>query len=188
MIHWESQLERDAVFLFEFSPGVTAYREQPFTTYYALDGKTRRYTPDFELTLSTGELLVIEVKPAAKLKDPDMAKRFARIRDHFASNDRPYRILTDTEIRQSALLENLKIILRHRRAALTSFERRRTVELLPNATTFSFATAARLLGSDGVVWGLICEGLLRCDLTQLVNDGTVLHIAREGASHDQLLF
>ena len=34
MIHWESLLERDAIMLFEFSPGVASYREQPFSTYF----------------------------------------------------------------------------------------------------------------------------------------------------------
>lgn len=126
MIHWESQLERDAVFLFEFSPGVVMYREQPLTTHYMLDGKTRRYTPDFELTLSSGEVILIEIKPAEKLLDPDENRRFKRIHEHFANSAQPFRILTDREIRQSdALLENLRLLMRHRREALSAFECRR---------------------------------------------------------------
>lgn len=125
MIHWESQLERDAVFLFEFSPGVSTYREQPLTTYYTLDGKTRRYTPDFELTLNTGEVILIEIKPAEKLLEPTEGRRLARISEHFASNGQAFRILTDKEIRQEVLLNNLRLLLRHRHEPLTHFERRR---------------------------------------------------------------
>ena len=125
MIHWESQLERDAVLLFEFSTGVLVYREQPLTTYYTLKGKTRRYTPDFELTLASGEVRLIEVKPAEKLLGSKEHLRFERITEHFIEQGRSFKILTDHEIRQSALLENLRLMMRHRGQILSPLARRR---------------------------------------------------------------
>jgi len=126
MIHWESQLERDAVYLFEFSSGVSAYREQPLTTHYPIDGKSRRYTPDFEITFCTGEVTLIEIKPEEKLLDPKEQRRFEHIHEHFARNAQPFRIMTDREIRQSEnLLENLRFLMRHRGEVLSAFACRR---------------------------------------------------------------
>lgn len=188
MIHWESQLERDAVLLFEFSNGVIAYREQPLTTYYTLNGKTRRYTPDFELTLSTGEVVLIEIKPAAKLLDLDESLRFKRIQEHFTGNGRPFRILTDREIRRPALLENLRLLMRNRRGSISPFERRRFVERFAGISAVPFANALALLEDAGVVWSLIAEGVLTCDLTKEVNEQTILRVVAKENKNEKLFF
>lgn len=187
MIHWESQLERDAVYLFEFSPGVAAFREQPLTTYYTLDGKTRRYTPDFEIISGTGEAVLIEIKPAAKLRDPAESHRFSRIKDHFASHGRAFRILTDREIRQPVLLDNLRLLMRSRRTPASSFERRCFAEQFLGLPAISFANASALLG-DVVVWRLIGEGILSCDLSQHVNEQTMLCVVATGDTNEKLFF
>lgn len=188
MIHWESQLERDAVYLFEFSPGVAAFREQPLTTYYTLDGKTRRYTPDFEIISRAGEAVLIEIKPAAKLLDPDESDRFRRIEEHFASHGRAFRILTDREIRQPVLLENLRLLMRNRRAPASPFERRCIIELFAGKPAISFANAAAPLGGVHAVWRLIGEGILSCDLSQHVNEQTVLCVVATGELNEKLFF
>src|SRR6187431_3715186 len=68
-IAWESQLEQKACYVFEFSREITKYQEQPLNIYYRLNGEFLRYTPDFELTLVSGELVYVEIKPAAKLQN-----------------------------------------------------------------------------------------------------------------------
>ncbi|WP_051180261.1 TnsA endonuclease N-terminal domain-containing protein [Caballeronia insecticola] len=70
-VAFESLIERDALLLFEFSRGVVSYREQPYSIYYSFEEKTRKYTPDFELTLASGAVLLIEVKPEEKALAPD---------------------------------------------------------------------------------------------------------------------
>jgi hypothetical protein len=124
-VHWESQLERDAVLLFEFSTGVKTYREQPITTYYALDGKTRRYTPDFEITLVSGQVILIEIKPEERLNSADERHRFNRITEHFAEQGRLFVVFTERDIRHPILLENLRLLFRHRCTPWSAFERRR---------------------------------------------------------------
>lgn len=188
MIHWESQLERDAVYLFEFSPGVVTYREQPLTTYYTLDGKTRRYTPDFELSLSTGEVILVEIKPSEKLRDPDERRRFERIREHFADIGKPFQILTDVEIRQPALLENLRMVARHRVTSLSHLERQTFRRTLAKQKAITFQDAVGLLADVTIVWRLIGECLLSCDLTQLVSRQTILCVVMSENSNDKLFF
>lgn len=188
MIHWESQLERDAVYLFEFSPGVVAFREQPLTTYYTLDGKTRRYTPDFEVILGAGEAVLIEIKPASKLLDPHESRRFRRIKEHFADHGRAFRLLTDREIQQPVLLENLRLLMRSRRTPPSPFERRCFVEQFLGLPAISFENASVLIGDVAAVWRLIAEGILSCDLSQHVNEKTLLGVVDTGDSNEKLFF
>jgi len=65
-VAFESLIERDALILFEFSRGIVNFREQPYSIYYPFEGRSRKYTPDFELTLASGAVLLIEVKPEEK--------------------------------------------------------------------------------------------------------------------------
>jgi len=48
MVHHEGLLELEAIYLFECSPCIIRYREQPVTIHYPDEAKLRRYTPDFE--------------------------------------------------------------------------------------------------------------------------------------------
>lgn len=105
LIAWESQLERDAILLLEFSPGVLRYREQPERVHFQLDGDAALYIPDFELELADGQMMHVEVKPAAKLEKPDIALRFEAIARHYARIGRGLRILTEAHIRRTPLLQ-----------------------------------------------------------------------------------
>ena len=78
MVHHEGLLELDAIYLFEASPQIVRYREQPVTIKYPDGARLRRYTPDFELVLTTGEVVLIEVKPMRSLKDDEVTRCPAR--------------------------------------------------------------------------------------------------------------
>jgi hypothetical protein len=64
MIHHEGLLELDAIYIFETSPRIVRYREQMPAIRYADGARLRRYTPDFEVVLDTGETITVEVKAA----------------------------------------------------------------------------------------------------------------------------
>ena len=125
MIHWESLLERDAVFLFEFSSGVRQFREQPLTITYALEGKPRRYTPDFELILSDGSVELVEVKPKEKLLLPENSLRFTAITRHLSLQGWPLIFLTEESVRRPVLLDQLRQLFRYRQPVFSATERRR---------------------------------------------------------------
>jgi hypothetical protein len=46
-VWWESQIERDYIYLLEIDTDVISYKSQPFFLNYMKEGKTRKYTPDF---------------------------------------------------------------------------------------------------------------------------------------------
>lgn len=61
-ISFESKLERDFYFLFDYLPQIKIFDDQPLTIEYEFQGKDRSYTPDFLLTLNDGSHILGEVK------------------------------------------------------------------------------------------------------------------------------
>ena len=63
LVSYESKLERDFLYLFEFENIVLKIVEQPTIIQYENNGKVCRYTPDFYLKTPTGRNdIIIEVK------------------------------------------------------------------------------------------------------------------------------
>ncbi|RXZ36082.1 hypothetical protein D9O50_05860 [Oxalobacteraceae bacterium CAVE-383] len=180
MIHWESQLERDTVLLLEFSPGVIRYREQPFKIHIVLDGKTSRYTPDFEVIRANGEIEIIEVKPSQIYADKHEMKRFAQIKKYFNDQGSEFRIVTEKEIRNEWLLENLKILKRFRRGALSNVQRKILLEKAQGISEIQFGRAQQIFTDCGEVWSLLADGILQTDLSREVLPTTTLKINYEG--------
>jgi hypothetical protein len=187
-IHWESQLERDAVYLFEYSPGVVRYREQPFTCWYVHGDKTRRYTVDFEVEFSDGTIVYFEIKPAEKLLKPDYQEKFKAIQQHFNNNGLVFRILTDKEIRQPVLLDNFKLLGRHGSSRLNAYQRRIMCAKLSKLPLLSFSAIADYLKGKCRVWRLIHDRILLCDLRVPVTENTVFTINMEDCDDDALYF
>jgi hypothetical protein len=188
MVHWESLLERDAAMLFEFSPGVSSFREQPHTYFYTVNGRMRRYTPDFELTLTNGEVWLVEVKPAIRFRQPEEAARFARIAEYFGSQGINFRILTDETIRQPVLLSNLRMLCRYRESALTSHERRRLGDRIRLITNTEFSNVAAALGTESQVWRLIDQRIFDIDLRTVIESNTVLSVRFSEDGNEKLYF
>ena len=74
---WESQIERDFIYLLEFDSEVLSYQEQPLRIQYVRDGRVHKYTPDF-LVKRANRRQIIEVKPERKAQSEE-SKAFFRI-------------------------------------------------------------------------------------------------------------
>lgn len=69
LIAYESKLERDFLYLFEFENYILDIVEQPMSIHYKIGNSTRKYTPDFFLKTPVGHNnLIIEVKYHDDLK------------------------------------------------------------------------------------------------------------------------
>ena len=181
MVHYEALLEHDAFCLFEASPAIAGYREQPCSILYPDGPELRKYTPDVELTLVSGEQVLVEIKPALTAKRPDMAHKLACIGDFFDRNGKSFVVLTDDVIRQQPRLKN--IIWIHQMAkkiridpsqvnsAMTAFRQH-----LP----ISVKEAAELLEPTGCdPCSLLLIGALFLNLDEPVSPSTVLYLAEE---------
>ncbi|MVF14233.1 hypothetical protein FT643_19025 [Ketobacter sp. MCCC 1A13808] len=178
-IAWESQLEKRACLLFEFSSGVLSYREQPITIFYPCEGKMRKYTPDFELLLTTKQRVFVEVKPASKLKDQELIKRLRNISAFWMQHDCHFIVITDEELNQPVRQHNLSFLRPHLKPACNR-------ELVDAATKWLLqnqdATVQGLsefTGSLNKVYSLIAQGHIAIDLDKPISLETQLSTLKD---------
>ncbi len=111
----ESCLEYDACFHFEFANQVTAFKEQPLGFKYECNGKLHSYTPDFLVRMNTGEEIFYEVKPYNKTLSNEFQVTFSAIQSASLDLGKKLELITDKQIRQAPLLNNLKLLHRYQR-------------------------------------------------------------------------
>lgn len=162
-VRCESPLERDAVYHFEFSPGVVAYREQPEVISYWNGNAFRQYYPDFLLELVGGTQVRIEVKPAAKLEKPALAEKYRHIARHYQERGQAFRVVTEHQVRTEPLLGNLRQLRRFRQKPANIFEIISTLPELRAGIFLPFAVVEARIGRHTLL-AMIAHGVLRCDL------------------------
>lgn len=184
MVAWESPLERDAILLFEYSPGVASYEEQPELILYPDGDEVRRYFPDFEITTTSGIKLHIEVKNSRKLSIPKTAAKYRTIAAHYQSEGRHYRILTEREIRREPLFSNLKRLIQyHHSGELLDTALDHVTRKLRNGT---LQMSALELDTPSI-WRLLAHGHLRCDLKSPIKASSLMWLV-EGGGDDTVYF
>lgn len=185
MIHCEGLLELDAALLFEASPKVHQFREQPDHIAYADGDRIRRYTPDFELLLESGETVWIEVKPTRSMLDKKVHHKLSMVAAHMERQGKPFVILTEEDLRLEPRQSNIKkVINRARRSAVNVSHAlialRRCAEQLPAPMC---RTEVLLSKFNLEPYGLLLAGVLTCDLSAPLSSDTLIHLA-EGANHE----
>lgn len=181
MVHHEGLLELDAIYLFEASPQIVRYREQPVTIKYPDGARLRRYTPDFELVLTTGEVVLIEVKPVRSLKDEEVRHKLDCIAAHLKRSAQIFVVLTDEIIRQEPYLSNLRWVYHQAPRVFPSVEAG-TIAVRRHRHRFPLpiSVAATLFGECGVdPYSLLLAGHLRCELGQEISQDTQITLATE---------
>lgn len=177
MVAWESLLERDAILLIEFSPGVLLYQEQPTLVQYADGTRIRDYYPDFELSLVNGKRVHIEVKTAYQLSKPEIAAKYTAIAEHYARLRHDYRIVTEAEICREPLQTNLRTLAYLVGRKGRSLPSNRELANKFGSTATQLSTFDAELGKDTTL-RLIANGWLECDLTQPLTGNTIVSIAK----------
>nr|WP_240991230.1 TnsA endonuclease N-terminal domain-containing protein [Cupriavidus taiwanensis] len=175
-------LELDAIFLFEASPRILEYREQPITIIYPDGPRLRRYTPDFELTLCTGEGVLIEVKPRSRLVDAAIQHKLNCITTYLRRSGKRFVILDDTTLRLEPRQSNLRDIYhRASRVRQTMAAYRAALDRYASQFPLSISSALRIFGNSKIdPYSMLLVGLLHCDLEQPITHDTPLHLTKEG--------
>jgi hypothetical protein len=177
-VWWESQLEQDYIYLLEFDPDVTSYKEQPLTIFYNLNGKKRRYTPDF-LVERSAKRQIIEVKPEEHVMKEENALLFKSVAPLFNQEGYEFLIATDTMIRLQPRLSNIKLLTKYARTPINpqhqigchEFFARKQEASLDELIHFF---AAKHEGIQ-VVYSLLYHGVISVDLMQPIEpDSPVL--------------
>lgn len=186
MISFEQLLERDALYLFEFSPQVLDIHGQPFKFFYADGGRTRRYTPDFALTLSDHSQLVIEVKPRKSLAKPEVQAKLAAISDAMERQGHHFMVLSDEVIRVEPRLPNLKLLFPHLRQPVSDAARCRLRALAATpspGTLFLVKVLAEHFGGVPAVLHLLAHGLIGADSSLPIDQNTPVSLLPEEVDH-----
>jgi TnsA endonuclease N terminal len=171
----------DASYLFEMSPRIVRYGEQAERIHYPDGAKLRRYTPDFELVLVTGEIILIEVKPNYFLQKEKTRHKFNCISEHFARLGKPFVILTEDTLRLEPRQANLRWLYHQLpRIAPTGDAMRVALERHWKLFPMPIKEAVPLFRDSGLnPFSLLVAGLLTCHLEQPITHDTHLHLTEE---------
>lgn len=165
-IKWEAGIEEDAVTLMEFSSRILNVTSQPFKSVFTHDGKKTSRTPDFLIETETEQVL-LECKPAAKLKDPEVRDHLNIAKHHFENLGYRYHIATDMDIRSGWALKNAKFLLQYRMRPIQSVaERTRLLNqliVIRTLNNFNIASISNALGGSTDLYALIASGYLHFD-------------------------
>lgn len=120
MLSYESKLERDFYFLFDFDQYIERIQDQPITIEYIYEGKRRTYTPDVLLRYGSSPYYVLgEVK-----YHDELAKNFQELRPKFEAAidycskhpNMKFKLFTDRcpKIKNEAYRDNVRFLLSYK--------------------------------------------------------------------------
>jgi hypothetical protein len=124
-IAYESLLERDCIYLFEFDDAISSFSEQPFKITYHIENRTYRYTPDFQVNYNNDKVVVFEVKPQItwdKIKENETKyAKYIAANKYCIANGLEFRILTDKEVYSRSLIKNIKFLFGYSRVNVPAY-------------------------------------------------------------------
>lgn len=165
---WDSQIERDFLFHAEFDSSVSKISGQPFRVSYVMNGKRRRYTPDFLLE-GLNKKHVVEVKPHDKTQCPEFCLWKQAVSKVLEKNGYQFVVMTDTQIRVQPRLANLKWLFRFRTANYLAYDAQLLMAHLGRAAmtvTDAQHLATKNNLDPNLVWHLVASGTLDINLNE----------------------
>lgn len=179
MVAYEQMLEADACLLFEMSPRVRRYREQPARVWFPDEEQIHRYTLDYELELIDGRRVLVEIKPENQLRRPEVRGRMDLIQEYMAKQEVPFLVLTDDTVRQQPRLHNLRVLWRDAPLASTPDDSLcHITRRLVSARVETFGALTSRL-SRGTALTLFARGYATCSLASSVTNDTPISLAVE---------
>lgn len=179
LVPWESQLERDYLYLLEADPQVIAYFAQPERLPYLLHGRRHTYVPDLEIVRAGDHRSIEEVKYEKDAVDPENQEAFAIFRRLYAERGISYRVVTEATIRQQPQLSNVRKLLRHRLCRPTPAQMRSIDRFVSEFRSAPFneleGSLAQLTDTPvGMLGWLILNGYLDFDRSRHLVPATVI--------------
>lgn len=187
LVAWyESLLERDEMYLLDFDPLVTFWREQPLKIRYVLNGKTHFYTPDLEVH-RTSKRQLVEVKSQDQVDSGRFDSLFRIATSACQDEGYEYLVATDQMIRQQPRLDNVKklwkyartpILPQHQLLCRQFFQEQQSAEVELGDLVEFFKS--RGVGAQ-VVYAMLFWGVLDFDLNQPLDQFTPVKLTGHAA-------
>ncbi|WP_238382879.1 Tn7 transposase TnsA N-terminal domain-containing protein [Vibrio coralliirubri] len=102
----ESDLEFDVCVHFEFSPQIVNFEAQPIGFEYFIEGKRRRYTPDFLVTYKDSYQSFYEIKPKHIAEKDEFKEKFRAQKEQTLDCGQDLYVLREDGFQIYPLLEN----------------------------------------------------------------------------------
>lgn len=184
-IMWESQLERDYIYLLEIDTDAVAYWGQPLTIAYDRHNRRKKYTPDF--LVERRELKqVVEVKPKSKIESFMTSDRFLGITNFCFSNGLEFAVVTEETIRVQPRLDNIKLLYRYARVDLPWSIYTDCLDYFQKVKISTISETVRNLEGRGVTQSsllkLLWNGFLLTDLMQPISPHSSIQLSLYASS------
>lgn len=104
---YRSSWEQKYMEYLDTNPDVTKWSYEKLIIEYISNNKTkkiRKYYPDFQIEYSSGEKVVVEIKPSRKLKQLNILKKISAAIKWCIEHDMTYKILTEIELKDMGLI------------------------------------------------------------------------------------
>jgi TnsA-like endonuclease N terminal len=186
MIAFESLLERDGIYTFDFDQDVLAYEEQPLSIEYEHEGKKRHYTPDF-LLKKLNQSVIVECKPAVFVDSVENRRKFDVARKWCDEHGYQFQVLIETELRAGFRLENIKLLTRFARQSVGPEVRARIYDRLyspgDGLTVFALANHVSPINVTNSMPAILCmayhhEIVLPLNEAKITGDTPVLSVCK----------
>lgn len=190
MGRFESTLERDLMELVRFDRRVSSFLPQPVKIEYKGDtGEDRSYTPDglitFQESASSQEPILYEVKYRANFREQwrNLLPKFRAAKSYCAQRGWRFEVYTEREIR-TPYLDNVKFLWPFLNREPSPLQRAQVVGVFESCSFISVSNLLGMLAPDPkqrgelipVLWHLIANGAVCCDLNIPLSMTTVLSI------------
>lgn len=180
-IWWESQIERDYIYLLEIDPNVLEYCSQPFKIIYKDSGKNRRYTPDFWVRRANSQQIV-EVKPASAIEQEKNTNLWKHIAANCQEKGLEFIVVTDVMIRIQPLLNNIKLLYKYARTPLNFNDSLECQHYFTNKNSMPLFQAGQDLKAKGIskrqLYKLIYFGVLITDLMEPISSESLIELSQ----------
>lgn len=188
MIAWESQLERRACYLFEFSSNILSFKEQPERFSIPFKSEIKRYTPDFEIINQFGEISYCEIKPLNKLIN--LKDYFNHVSLYFLKQHIDFIVLTDKELINPIREHNLLILRQFQNLEITREDQLSLNEAYARNDCNSMTLKDLACFYEmGFIYSAIANGYLVCDLyAELTSNTSIFLNINKGNVYETCLF
>lgn len=175
----ESGLESKVAACLELSPGVMRWRPQPFTLRLTVDGESKKYTPDFHVTLRNEKILIIEVKPFQKCLEELVSLKLVAAHYHLERRGVSFGIVTELDVGTNVLHQNLNLLRYYARVECKKTEIKSAlafISISDCATIFELESAGY---SKSFIYSLLANNKLHTDLTIALSPLSIITLPQE---------
>lgn len=174
---YESRLELARLLLADFDPQVQQIYAQPFRLVARPGGRVRHHVPDFLLVSAAETARLVNVKPAGRLQDPEIAEALAWPGALAERHGWEYEVWSGAD---ATMLENIRFLAGYRRPdVVTAAEIERAWECVRDGEQLAdaelrFAEDRPRHEARPALMALLWAGRLTTDLTRPLSGESVL--------------